>query len=195
MFNKKVVLRNFAIFTGKQVCWSLFLIRLQPFGPATLLERHSKYRCFPVYVAKCFRKPILKKHLRTAATNTGLGSWVPGPNFRLCLSSFYHFIRHSLESGPETWNPRPWDPGPWELEPGTLSSGTIRPEILGPKTKFVAMKHLYPIKRVTLTAHFITEYKKAPVNTVNFISSKCNNARSWYFRNHFYNSYYSMICF
>ena len=33
MFYKKAVLRNFAIFTGKHLCWSLFLIKLQAFRP------------------------------------------------------------------------------------------------------------------------------------------------------------------
>ena len=28
---KKVVLNNFVIFTGKQLCWSIFLIKLQAF--------------------------------------------------------------------------------------------------------------------------------------------------------------------
>ena len=41
MFFKKVVLKNFAIFTGKYLCWSLFLIQLQAFRPATLLKRDS----------------------------------------------------------------------------------------------------------------------------------------------------------
>ena len=33
------VLKNFAIFTGKHLCWSLFLIKVQTFRPATLLKR------------------------------------------------------------------------------------------------------------------------------------------------------------
>ena len=36
---KKVVLKIFAIFTGKQLCWSLFLIKLQTLWPATSLKR------------------------------------------------------------------------------------------------------------------------------------------------------------
>ena len=40
---KKCFLKNFAIFTGKHLCWSLFLIKLklQAFRPATLLKRDS----------------------------------------------------------------------------------------------------------------------------------------------------------
>ena len=36
---KKDFLKNFANFTGKHLCWSLYLIKLQAFKPATLLER------------------------------------------------------------------------------------------------------------------------------------------------------------
>ena len=38
---QKAVLKSFAIFTGKQLCWSLFLIKLQAFSPASLLQRDS----------------------------------------------------------------------------------------------------------------------------------------------------------
>ena len=38
---KKAVLKNFAIFTGKHLCWGLFLIKLQVSRPATLLKRDS----------------------------------------------------------------------------------------------------------------------------------------------------------
>ena len=41
MFCKNGALKNFAIFTGKHQCWSLFLIKLQAFMPATLLKRDS----------------------------------------------------------------------------------------------------------------------------------------------------------
>ena len=41
MFLKIGVLKNFAIFTGKQLYWSLFLIRLLAFRPATLFKSDS----------------------------------------------------------------------------------------------------------------------------------------------------------
>ena len=41
MFCKKGVLKNLANFTGKHLCWSLFLIKLQVFRPATLSKRDS----------------------------------------------------------------------------------------------------------------------------------------------------------
>ena len=38
---KKAVLKNFAIFKGKHLCWSLPLIKLQAIRPATLQKRDS----------------------------------------------------------------------------------------------------------------------------------------------------------
>ena len=39
MFFKIDVLKNFVIFTGKHLCWSYFLIKLQASRPATLFKR------------------------------------------------------------------------------------------------------------------------------------------------------------
>ena len=44
---KKSVLINFGNFTGKHLCWSLFLIELQAFKPAILLKRDSNTDVFP----------------------------------------------------------------------------------------------------------------------------------------------------
>ena len=49
---KKVVLKNFAIFTGKHLCWSLFLIKF--------IKQRLQHRCFPVNISKFLRIPILK---------------------------------------------------------------------------------------------------------------------------------------
>ena len=46
LFCKKGVLRNFANFTGKHLCWSLFLIELQTFKPAALLKIDSNTDVF-----------------------------------------------------------------------------------------------------------------------------------------------------
>ena len=46
-FYKKAFPKNFAIFTSKHLCWRLFLIQ---------------------NIAKFLRGPILKEHLRTAAS-------------------------------------------------------------------------------------------------------------------------------
>ena len=56
---KNTVHKNFVIFTGKHLCWSLFLIKLQAFRHATLLKRESN-RYVPVINAKFLRTLILK---------------------------------------------------------------------------------------------------------------------------------------
>ena len=59
VFCKKGVLENFSSFTGKHLCWSLYLIKLQVFRPATLLKR-LQHRYFPVKFTKFLRTLILK---------------------------------------------------------------------------------------------------------------------------------------
>ena len=48
MFFKIVVLKNFAIFTGKHLCWSLFLINLQACN-------------FSVNIAQFFKNSLFEK--------------------------------------------------------------------------------------------------------------------------------------
>ena len=43
---KEAFLKNFAIFTGKHLCWSLLLIKLQAFKLVTLLKRNSNTSIF-----------------------------------------------------------------------------------------------------------------------------------------------------
>ena len=54
------VFKRLAYFTGKHMCWSLFLINCQGFSRATLLRRDSKTGASLVKFAKFLRKPILK---------------------------------------------------------------------------------------------------------------------------------------
>ena len=54
VFYKKNVHKNFGIFTGKHLHWSLFLIKLQA------IKKRLQHRCFPVNIAKCLGAPILK---------------------------------------------------------------------------------------------------------------------------------------
>ena len=46
MFLKIGVLKKFAIFTGKYLCWSLFLVKLLFFRPANLFKSDSKAGVF-----------------------------------------------------------------------------------------------------------------------------------------------------
>ena len=49
---EKYALKNFANFTLKHLCWSLFLINF--------IKKRLPYRCFPVKLAKILKTPILK---------------------------------------------------------------------------------------------------------------------------------------
>ena len=52
MFFITSVLKNFAIFTGEHLCWSLFLIKLQA---CNFIKKRPQYRCFPVNIVKFLR--------------------------------------------------------------------------------------------------------------------------------------------
>ena len=61
MFSKTGALKNFAIFTGKDLCWSLFLIKFQDWRPTFLFKKRLQRRCFSVNTAKFLRAAFLLK--------------------------------------------------------------------------------------------------------------------------------------
>ena len=61
-FIKKAVLKNFATFTWKHMCWSLCLIKLQTFRPVTPTQVFSCDYC------EIFKNSYFEEHLRTAAS-------------------------------------------------------------------------------------------------------------------------------
>ena len=64
VFCKKGALRNFAKFTGKHLCQSLFFNKVAGLRPATLLKRRLWHSRFPVNFAKFLTPPFLTEHLR-----------------------------------------------------------------------------------------------------------------------------------
>ena len=58
MVFKISVLKNFANFPLKHLCWSFFLIKLQPWGRATLLKRNSNTGAF-LWILQIFRNTFL----------------------------------------------------------------------------------------------------------------------------------------
>ena len=56
---KQVALKNFANITGKNLCWSLFSIKVEFWGPATLLKK-TPTQVFLVKFTKFLRTIILK---------------------------------------------------------------------------------------------------------------------------------------
>ena len=55
MSYKKTVVKNFAIFTGKRLRWSLLLNKV-----ATLIKRRPQHKRFYVNTAEVSRTPVLK---------------------------------------------------------------------------------------------------------------------------------------
>ena len=124
VFCKKGVLENFAKFTGKHPCQSLFFLRL-----ATLLKKRLWHRCFPRNFAKFLRTPptehlrwllrfltVPKKYCMWMNSNfTGTQSWNKCKHFHLFLilmlkkSEFFNvklilfmnnFYKHVFRSSP-----------------------------------------------------------------------------------------------
>ena len=86
VFYEKGVLKNFAKFTGKHLCQSLFFINIAGQWPTILLKKKLWNRYFPVNFAKFLRSPFLWK-----------------PSERLLLSMRIHFaviilLRKTLRS-------------------------------------------------------------------------------------------------
>ena len=54
MFFKAGVLKNFAIFAGKRLCWRLFLIYLQDLRLAFSLKKTLQHGRFPMNIARFF---------------------------------------------------------------------------------------------------------------------------------------------
>ena len=57
---KKGVLRNFAKFTVKHLCQSLFFNKIAGLRSATLLKKRLWRRCFPVYFVEFLTTPFLQ---------------------------------------------------------------------------------------------------------------------------------------
>ena len=61
---RKGVLRNFAKFTGKHLCQSLFFNKVAGLRPVALLKKRLWHRCFLVNFEKFLRTHFLPDHLR-----------------------------------------------------------------------------------------------------------------------------------
>ena len=68
---RKGVLRNFAKFTGKYLCQSLFFNKVAGLRPATLLKKRLCRSCFPVNFSKFLRTPFLENTSGRLLLNEG----------------------------------------------------------------------------------------------------------------------------
>ena len=98
MFCKKGVFKKLARFTGKHMCWNLFLINLQGSRRSTLLRRDSKTDISLVKFAKFLTKPFWRTHgndclwknRRTFCVGKCLSCYIVAENF-VTPGTFYNF--------------------------------------------------------------------------------------------------------
>ena len=68
VFYNKSILKNFANFTGKHLCQSLFFNKKKDLRPANLLKKRLWHRYFPVNFGIFLRTPFFTEHLQTTAS-------------------------------------------------------------------------------------------------------------------------------
>ena len=61
---KKRVLRNFAKFTGKRLCQSLFFNKVAGLQACNFIKKRLRHKCFSVNFAQFLRTPFVIEHLR-----------------------------------------------------------------------------------------------------------------------------------
>ena len=71
---KKGVPKNFTKFTGKHLCWSLFLIKLQAVRLVQLIKKRLQIKGFPVSFGKNFKNTFLREYHRWLLLK-GLDKW------------------------------------------------------------------------------------------------------------------------
>ena len=70
---------NLLQYPQENLCWSLFLKKLQTFRLATLFKKRRRHRCFLVNIAKLLILPILKSICKQLLFNFFNGSLLHGP--------------------------------------------------------------------------------------------------------------------
>ena len=94
--------KNFANFTQKHLCWSLFN-KVTGLKACTFIKKRHQHPCFPVKFAKFLRRPFFIEHLRwrllkdndkSIRTASGI-IWI---SFMLTLKTSYIFIQCFFQS-------------------------------------------------------------------------------------------------
>ena len=67
MFYKKAALKNFAIFTGKNLCWSLFLNENAGRKSSNIIKERLHHRSFPIEIAKFLKAVALTQLVITCS--------------------------------------------------------------------------------------------------------------------------------
>ena len=129
------VLKNFVVFTGKHLCWSLIPIKLQNWRPATLLKRDLTQRHFPVNITKFLRTVFSNEHLRWLF----LLFLTINQHKQFCLFSIFfkkqtevcNFTDHTLDYHETVSGKMP----PGKKSPGKMPPRKLPPGILPPPRK------------------------------------------------------------
>ena len=111
MFFKIDVLKNFANFAGKHLCWSLFLIKLQVWRHGTLLKRDSNTVAFLSIIKKAVKRgkrcydqqmknqfEIKEPPTKSKFRNPGGGRKVTVPENGEALYDYFIDVRGSLKA-------------------------------------------------------------------------------------------------
>ena len=108
VFCEKGALRNFTNFTGKHLCQSLFLIKLQASDWGfSFIKKSLWHRCFPVNLAKILRTPFLTEYIRQLLLKSVKTACVCAvfPLFQI-LWSKYFFKNNGALSNSWSWKKR-----------------------------------------------------------------------------------------
>ena len=81
---QKAVLKSFAIFTGKHLCWSPFLIKLPALSRATLLKRDSNTAIF-LWILRIFKSTYFEEHVGTATSKFSVTASISNES-KLCFT-------------------------------------------------------------------------------------------------------------
>ena len=84
MFFKTGVLKNFAMFTGKSLCWSLILI-------ICFIKKILQHRYFSVNIAKFLKTALFIEHLRWLLL-VQQQPWMQGFFYIFCLFKLFSWI-------------------------------------------------------------------------------------------------------
>ena len=63
VFHKKAVLKNFALFTGKHLCWNLCFNKNAGLQAWSFIKKRLQHRCFLANIEKILRTLIMKTSL------------------------------------------------------------------------------------------------------------------------------------
>ena len=84
---KEFILKNFAKFTDKHLCYRLFFNKVAGLRPATLLRKSFWHRSFPVNFEKFLRTLLFENTFQTTASVTDFPDFWKWPIECSCVSS------------------------------------------------------------------------------------------------------------